>query len=134
MKGWVFPKGLPNKNSHGGLGLKLIFGLGLPLMALPSLRQDKLINQMRQYCWTNMISECYTCHTCRKQDCTPGGETDTRPTVAASFTPCADTPGCVMPECCGIVSGELTVLSLTYTATRNTTSGVAVICLNEKSL
>ena len=46
-----------------GLGLKLIFGLGLPLMALPSLRQDKLINQMRQYCWTNMISECYTCHT-----------------------------------------------------------------------
>ena len=39
--------------------------------------------------------------------------------------PCADTPGCVMPECCGIVSGELTVLSLTYTATRNATSGVA---------
>ena len=34
--GGVFPKGLPNKNSHGGLGLKLIFGLGLPLMALPS--------------------------------------------------------------------------------------------------
>ena len=37
LHGGVFPKGLLNKNSHGGLGPKLIFGLGLPLMALPSL-------------------------------------------------------------------------------------------------
>ena len=36
----------------------------LKIVVLINLRQDKLINQMRQYCWTNIISECYTCHTC----------------------------------------------------------------------
>ena len=54
----------------------------------------------------------------------PGAQSGAK-ALKAMMTPCADTPGCVMPDCCGVVAGELTIMSFTYTATMNVTEGIA---------
>ncbi|KAJ6646004.1 hypothetical protein Bhyg_01213 [Pseudolycoriella hygida] len=53
-------------------------------------------------------------------DCDPACDTEV---TKISIGPCFDTPGCAMPECCGIMSGTLTNISLTYVASINMASG-----------
>lgn len=43
--------------------------------------------------------------------------------IEISIGPCYDTPGCTIPTCCGIISGKLTNISLTYVSSIPMTTG-----------
>ena len=54
--------------------------------------------------------------------------------VQTSVANCYNTPGCVLPQCCGIIAGNLSALQVSFTSPLSINSGTAITYLSGVTL